>query len=590
MVYLPELKTAAMPLQKQIIDFKGYSVAPVIEDGEMREMLNLSADMYPNLSQRKARGYYTIEGKRIMYPEIECMLVSRGKLAVITKEPVTVSELPGHPSPLEVRFAYGASADSETGQILPTWYALSIDPDEHNHQMVAINNKIVIYPEKVWFDVNTQRSGMIEFDREWDFSVRGDITIENDTTSVCTVTLGTGGLGAIWLKGLTVQDTIDIIIEVPSGNTTTTYTFTSTIKEIKANKLILPADTFLTMLDGESSMTLTAGDGFKIQRLAPDLDFVMESNNRLWGCKGNTIYASKLGDPTNWNYYQTLSVDSYAVDVGTDGEFTGCCAYSNHLLFFKENYIHKVYGTQPSNYSIQTAECYGLEAGSEKSVCTINDTIFYKSKLGIMAYQGSLPEHISQNFGNKSYYNAIAGTDGLKYYVSMKTTGGARETLVFDLDKRLWHKEEDLDPVQFAFMTNDQGNAGERETGNYHNQLLYIHNGEICSVDPYIPFKSEEDLYWMAMLGSFDEYMEQKKIYSKIRMRLRLDSGSELTISIKHDQGEWREMQHIYANDDQVAYVPISPIRCDKFYIKLEGHGRCVVESLQRDYRERSDR
>lgn len=586
MVYLPELKTAAMPLQKQIIDFKGYSVAPVIEDGEMREMLNLSADMYPNLSQRKARGYYTIEGQRIEYPEPECMLVARGNLAVITKEPMIIRVSPSQTR--EVRFFYGTSKDPDSGRITPTGFGLSIDPDEHNHQMVAINNKIVIYPEKLWVDVESLTYGSIECDLTYgdeEFEDRGDITITNDTTTECVVQFGTG-LESNFLIGLSTQDAIDMTVEV-NGET---YGFSSTVRALESNKLTLPADTFLTLMGGESTMTLTTGDSFKIQRLAPDLDFVMESNNRLWGCKGNTIYASKLGDPTNWNYYQTLSVDSYAVDVGTDGEFTGCCAYSNHLLFFKENYIHKVYGTQPSNYSIQTAECYGLEAGSEKSVCTINDTIFYKSKLGIMAYQGSLPEHISQNFGNKSYYNAIAGTDGLKYYVSMKTTGGARETLVFDLDKRLWHKEEDLDPVQFAFMTNDQGNAGERETGNYHNQLLYIHNGEICSVDPYIPFKSEEDLYWMAMLGSFDEYMEQKKIYSKIRMRLRLDSGSELTISIKHDQGEWREMQHIYANDNQVAYVPISPIRCDKFYIKLEGHGRCVVESLQRDYRERSDR
>ena len=46
MTYLPELKAVNSPLQKQIIDFKGYSVAPIIEDGEMRDMLNLSSDQY----------------------------------------------------------------------------------------------------------------------------------------------------------------------------------------------------------------------------------------------------------------------------------------------------------------------------------------------------------------------------------------------------------------------------------------------------------------------------------------------------------------------------------------------------------------
>ena len=41
-----------------------------------------------------------------------------------------------------------------------------------------------------------------------------------------------------------------------------------------------------------------------IHRLVPDLDFVVENGNRLWGCRYdgqvNEIYASCLGDFTNW--------------------------------------------------------------------------------------------------------------------------------------------------------------------------------------------------------------------------------------------------------------------------------------------------
>ena len=53
----------------------------------------------------------------------------------------------------------------------------------------------------------------------------------------------------------------------------------------------------------------------------PDLDFICESENRLWGCSNETrtIYASALGDPTNFFSYQGLSTDSYAVAVGSEG-------------------------------------------------------------------------------------------------------------------------------------------------------------------------------------------------------------------------------------------------------------------------------
>ena len=57
-----------------------------------------------------------------------------------------------------------------------------------------------------------------------------------------------------------------------------------------------------------------------VMRLMPEMDFVVEQGNRLWGCKYgiingepvNEIYASKLGDFRNWNSFAGLSTDSYA--------------------------------------------------------------------------------------------------------------------------------------------------------------------------------------------------------------------------------------------------------------------------------------
>lgn len=68
-----------------------------------------------------------------------------------------------------------------------------------------------------------------------------------------------------------------------------------------------------------------------ISRTVPEMDFVVESGNRLWGCRYgmtdgeavNEIYASKLGDFRNWRCFEGLSTDSYAAARGSDGAFTG---------------------------------------------------------------------------------------------------------------------------------------------------------------------------------------------------------------------------------------------------------------------------
>ena len=79
----------------------------------------------------------------------------------------------------------------------------------------------------------------------------------------------------------------------------------------------------------------------------PELEYVTENANRVWGCnsKENIIYSCKQGDPTNWYCYNGIASDSYAVTVGSEGGFTGAATCMGYVLFFKENTIHKIYGS-----------------------------------------------------------------------------------------------------------------------------------------------------------------------------------------------------------------------------------------------------
>ena len=113
-----------------------------------------------------------------------------------------------------------------------------------------------------------------------------------------------------------------------------------------------------------------------MERRVPELDFVTECDNRVWGCnsKENVIYGCKLGDPTNWFSYRGIAADSYAVTVGSDGAFTGAASCMGYALFFKENTLHKLYGSKPSDFQLSSLRCRGVAKNAARSLegCSVH--------------------------------------------------------------------------------------------------------------------------------------------------------------------------------------------------------------------------
>ena len=555
---LAKLVYQMSPMQERILEFQGYNKKAVINDGEMRDMHNMSSDEYPCLYQRKPRGLYSNA-----YAEPTALLVKDKKLAVIS----------------EGKFYYDG--------VLYEDLELSDDT-----QMVAINTKICFFPEKKYFVVKEQ-DGKHEIG-----NIAEDVFIDD------TVTVRMTGASLIFPSTYDFARKFKVGDAVSFSTTDGKINMSAEIEAVTNYALTFQADTFTSYIteamdtgestapapaegqlaapvislvheDEESGSTYIEYDlvGFKVERTCPDLDYVLEYNNRLWGVsnKDNTIYASKLGDPCNWAYFQSTNLDSYYAEQGTDGEWTGCAAYSAHILFFKEDCIHKVYGNKPANYQITTSQSHALEKGSHKSVAVINETVLYKSRLGIMAYSGGVPQLISENFGKEKFTDAIAGTDGMKYYLSA-LCNGEPELLVFDMERMLWHKEDDKRVRDFC----------------YHNGKVLFINAEdnlIYEMASDVPLQDEKDIYWMVEFGPFDEFIEEKKVYSRMKMRLNLEEDSELNVYIKIGDGGWELVQYIDNHTERSQLVPIVPRRCDKFSIRLEGEGNCRIESLVREFR-----
>lgn len=314
-----------------------------------------------------------------------------------------------------------------------------------------------------------------------------------------------------------------------------------------------------------------------MSRQAPYMDYICESNNRLWGCRYglnrggtdvvNEIYACKQGDFKNWFCYAGISTDSYAASVGTDGAWTGAVHYGSSVLFFKENCIHKLYGNMPADYQLIELKLRGVQNGSERSITNVNETLFYKTATEIVYYDGSLPVSISYPLGETRYTNAVAGSLGAKYYISMQDDSGEWHLFVYDGSKQLWHKEDNLHVLQFCKV------GSQLFAVDAQNRLL-----EISAAD-----NLEPDFDWYAETGFIGYSYSDNKYVGRMIVRLSKSITSQIRLLIRYDNSEeWEIVSHLNGVGTRSCSIPVLPRRCDRFRVRLEGTGDCKIYSISK--------
>lgn len=304
----------------------------------------------------------------------------------------------------------------------------------------------------------------------------------------------------------------------------------------------------------------------------PNLDFVCVNENRLWGCKGDTIYASALGNPRNFYVFEGLSTDSWTSDTVGAGDFTGCISYQGHPTFFKAESICKVQGDRPSNFQWTITDALGVKDGCERSLAVVGDTLFYLSRAGICAYSGWYPTVISDALGaNTKWQDAAGGSDSIRYYVSM-SDGSGYSLYTYDTRYATWHREDETHAVDFAFW--NEGIYMLTSLG----QLVRIDGSEGTAEGP---------IAWTAEFGdsvrfyeTSDTNSQNKKGLLRFQIRCDLDSGSELKVWVRYDGEEWREEAAIRQTGKYSFNIPLILTRCDYFRLKLTGTGNAVVYSI----------
>ena len=568
--------------------FQGYNHNLRINDSEFYDMKNMTSDYYPVLSPRKNRG--------VLNPELKVNgLIAKEHLCYVEGDSFFIN---GEGVPME----------------------LSDGPKN----LVSMGAYVIIMPDKKW--VNTIKNA------ETDEYEHGDLDAEFESTSRIYLSIcdRLGGEfeyisthadppdnpenGDLWMD--TASDPL-VVKQYSTSNKM--WATVDTYVKIKTGGI---ADNFnvgdcvmitgLTSFLGVSGLQILYGcdkdEGYilikgayyapeedvengvmadlKVSRKMPDLDFITECNNRLWGCKYGTnedgevvneIYASKLGDFKNWNCFMGVSTDSYRASVGSDGRFTGAITHLGYPLFFKENGLHKVYGDYPSNFGIQYTPCRGVQSGSSKSLAIVGETLFYKSGNAVCAYDGSLPVEMSSAFGNLRYYNAVACAHGNKYYINMRGEDNVYHLFVYDVAKGMWHKEDNIRVDAFCSYENELY-AIDHETKHI---ITMLSPGEEVEPDP-VP--------WMVETGPWGMSMPDMKYISKLSIRMALEVGASVVVSIQYDSmGDWERVCQMTVTSLRSFTIPVRPRRCDHFRIRIEGVGQGKIYSITKTIEQGSD-
>lgn len=511
---LPEMQYNGDRRKQQQVQFGGVQYGRNSSEGDFAQTLNLSSRQFPALSQRGGR-------KKSGDYENATALYSKNKLVAVDGTDLLYD---------------GEKVGTVT---------------EGEKSIVSVNSKIIVFPDKVYYDTTAKTFGAMA---ESISAEAGNITWAEDSLKIA----GQGDLTKRFAAGQAVKIT---------GSSITGNNLTIVIRGVTQDTLSFSANSFQT---GTEANTVTAA------REIPDLVCICESGNRLWGADETTIWASALGDPLTFYNYEGLSTDAYAVAVGTDGAFTGCVSYSSNVLFFKENTLHKVLGSMPSEYRVYDYTVPGVQNGSQKSLVVINETLFYKGVDGVYAYDGSTPSLVSANFGMKRFEKAAAGTDGTRYYISMRETdGNVWDLFVFDPAYGVWLREDNTHVIDFARQ-------------NTVLNMLDAKDGDVYAVEQD---DSEEGRFpWEAEFTPLDDTIYGKRGYSKLWLKIELAPGAWLKAEISEDGGKWRTAGTWTNENRQSVIAPVFPARCDTFRLRLSGMGRCVIKNMVREFDVGSER
>lgn len=476
-MYLPEMVYRDKLRKTTQVRFGGLMHRKSASDGDLYDMENLTSDEYPVLSTRAPR--------KTLY---------------------TVSNGTG-------LFADGEHLYYTAGGTFYCDGNAVGSVSNSQKEMAKIGSLVIIMPDKKCYDTESGELSSLEASVSGE-AVFEDGTLYGESAEANTLHMDGVSFASYFREG----DGVNI-----EGNFLV-------IREIDGDRLRFGEHSFVT---GTRQVT--------VSRSIPPLSHICEHENRLWGCEGRTIWASKLGDPRNFYVYEGISTDSYSLELSCPGILTACASYAGYPMFFAEDCIFKIYGTRPTNFSVSRYDTLGVKEGAAASLAVAGEMLFYISRKGVCVWTDGSAAVISEALGVPVSTGA-GGSDGLKYYVCQNGVLYAYDTV-----RRLWMREDATSVSHFAMYCGQAAALTE-------NAIVTL-GGGTGEVSGYVIFGD------MTM-----ESPDRKRI---VKFQLRI-AARRFQVLVSYDGGRFEPVYEA-EGEDRTYLLPIVPRRCDRLRLCVKG-------------------
>ena len=582
--------------------FGGYNHQISCSEGQFFDMKNMTSKYFPVLSPRQSRGFVKsfvnpqgILDKEDMWWIDDKVLYKNGEAQTLNgveftdDSPKTLAKMGAYIIVMPDKI--WCKSNDEDNELECGYMENKVDVTGFTVNVCEANGKAIEWRDAEYYESHTVKDG--DYVMTTNSSGKPSLKIYAATTSLWMTVASTYiQISAIGIgKGFEKEDGIKISAKLTTEEARDAlsnvlvndegddvYSINTYIVDKTDNSITIPG------LLNNGNNDIFADISMTLERKVPEMAFITECNNRLWGCSkdGHEIYCCKLGDVKNWNCFKGASTDSWAATVGSDGKFTGAITYLGYPMFFKEDGLIKISVSATGGHQTKETKCRGVQSGSGGSLSILNEILYYKSSTCVCGYNGSLPYSISDELGEVRYYDAVAGSIGDNYYISMRDSKDVHSLFVYDSKSGIWCKEDNTNALVFCRHKDDLYYIDKKD-----NTMKSVGGTLLYDVSEKA---TEDKIDWFVESGAIGYSSPDNKYVGRINLRITLELGTNVDFFIQYDScGEWEHKFNMSGSGTRTFSVPFIPKRCDHFKYKISGRGNCKIHSVTKAVEEGSD-
>jgi len=621
-MYLPTIKGNRRVITQVSDSFGGINRSNNVSDNEFSDMKNCGNLKFPFISKRESRNILQSFDDEIKYclPPIDLFdeeitgftgicgdkFYYRGKEKALSKQTIDRIPYPYNDAKLYPQLADKVSKRSfaKYGNIYYSYpqftfyntYGGSVTNPNWSYTIKNVSVlSIRIYLGEIILDYSGDALIINGSERtKLDCKVGDRITISYNTTvknNNCTVDASNPEIKKILLDEYNSSNCAIVtafISSIKKNKDGYINGFSLKLNDIKGKSIYPNNSTGTGKLDVNSDCIYLNSD-VRISKYVPEIIYTCEFAGRVFGLDpyGEYIYASKLHEPLNFTQYDGLADSSWYSEVDSSGEWTGMIVNNSQLYCFKKDRIYVLYGDNSKNFCI--AKSFGPGCIDGRSICIVNNNIYYLGSDGIYAYRSGVSQKVSEKLGEFNYKEAVCCGFGSLLYACLKNDKSC-ELFVFDTNRDIWYRHDDIDIVEFYVHDNKLYGATKHD---------FICFGDGC-----------EDFEYSVTSKIFTDATSYMRSIVSLYFRLKLGVNSEASVYISYDGGEWKKCGHIengklydtqssksvleFAEDfDEeklhkpgCVYSQRVPVRfraANTYQYKIVCRGSVIIEAIERD-------